>query len=115
MRTDTGHDADGEHVEGHHGTCKLAALRGGTDVARTHMATQSVLALCAVLERAAACLSDLPIAAKYKSYTGVHLTPFPAYCHPGGNRKIGHGVHVTDGSERLFWPNKSYPPPALGV
>ena len=74
VRTDTGHDADGEHVEGHHGTCKLAALRGGTDVARTHMATESVLALCAVLERAAARLSDLPIAAKYKSYTGVHLT-----------------------------------------
>ena len=48
-------------MEGHHGTCKHAALRDGTDIARTHMATESVLALCAVLERAAACLSDLPM------------------------------------------------------
>ena len=55
-------------MEGHHGTCKHATLRDGTDIARTHMATESVQALCAVLERAAACLSDLPIAAKYKSY-----------------------------------------------
>ena len=25
------------------------------------------------------------------------------------------GTAVTDGPERLFWPNKSYPPPARGV
>ena len=48
-------------MEGHHGTCKHATLRDGSDIARTHMATESVLALCAVPERAAACLSDLPM------------------------------------------------------
>ena len=43
------------------------------------------------------------------------LTPFPPCSQWTGIREIGHGVHVTDGPERLFWPNKSYPPPALGV
>ena len=60
--------ADGQSdVEGSQ-QYKHVTLRVGTAMARMNMVTDSVLKLCAVLEQAAACLSDLPIAAKYKSY-----------------------------------------------
>ena len=48
-------------------------------------------------------------------WSAIILTPFPPYGGYTHRREIRHGVHVTDGPERLFWPNKSYPPPALGV
>ena len=32
------------------------------------------------------------------------LTPFPAYPMYTWGWEIGHGVHATDGPERLFWP-----------
>ena len=51
--------ADGQSdVEGSK-QCKHVTLRVGTAMARTNMVTDSVLKLCAVLEQAAACLSDV--------------------------------------------------------
>ena len=51
--------ADGQSdVEGSQ-QCKHVTLRVGTAMARTNMVTDSVLKLCAVLEQAAACLSDV--------------------------------------------------------
>ena len=51
--------ADGQSdVEGSQ-QCKHVTLRVGTAMARTNMVTDSVLKLCAILEQAAACLSDV--------------------------------------------------------
>ena len=47
--------------------------------------------------------SDMPASAK-TGWGGVYLTPFPRYPGYTPGREIGHGVHVTDGPERLLAP-----------